>query len=283
MGELDGQVAIVTGGGRGIGRAIAEALTAAGAAVAVVARSVDQLTHTVTAIERDGGRTIAVTADVSDRVAVDQLVAETEQQLGPVDLLVNNAGIGGPAAPLWEADPEAWHRCLDVNLYGPFLCARAVLPGMVERRRGRIINVSSSVSYPAPYYTAYMSAKVALTRLTESLAMETREFGIAIFSISPGGVNTGMAEETRASSWNSKMEAMLGINGEQRWTTPVELSGTLCVALASGVADALSGRHFDVRQDVAALAAEADAVLNEDRFALRIRPNRWVWLPPASS
>ena len=155
--ELVGQVALVTGGGRGIGRAIAQALATAGAAIAVTARSEDQLRETVALIERAGGRALALPADVTDRQAVEHLVADIERQLGPVDVLVNNAGIVGPLGPLWEADPEAWRRCLDVNLYGAFLCARAVLPGMVARRRGRIINMSTAISIPAPYYTAYMS------------------------------------------------------------------------------------------------------------------------------
>ena len=151
--DLGGQVAIVTGGGRGIGSAIAQKLTKAGAAVAVVARSEDQLAETVTLIEGAGGRAIALPVDVTDQQAVERAVAETEQQLGPVDLLVNNAGVPGPPGPLWESDSGEWWWCIEVNLRGPFLCSRAVLPGMVARGRGRIITTASGFGLgPLSYY-----------------------------------------------------------------------------------------------------------------------------------
>ena len=142
---LVGRVALVTGGARGLGRVYALALAEAGAVVAVAARSADLLAETVTEIEAAGGRAVAVPTDVAHRPAVDALVAEVERRLGPVDVLVNNAGIGGPFGPFADTDPDAWWRCLEVNLRGPALCARAVLPGMLLRRRGRIINVTSSL------------------------------------------------------------------------------------------------------------------------------------------
>ena len=141
--DLRGQVAIVTGGGRGLGRTFAHALAAAGAAVAVVARSSDELAEVVASIRELGRRATAITGDVTDRQAVEHVVHETERQLGPVDLLVNNAAILRTPGPLWEVDPDEWWRTMEVNVRGPFLCARAVLPGMIERGRGRIINVAS--------------------------------------------------------------------------------------------------------------------------------------------
>ncbi len=164
--ELAGQVAIVTGGGRGIGRAIAQALAAAGASVAGVARSADQLAETVSSITSANGRAIALTADVMDQSAIEHAVAQTEQQLGPVDLLVNNAGSLVAIGPLWEADPKEWWRDMEINLRGTFLCARAVLPSMVARRHGRIINTSAaalldpcltSQPIPAPRLLFYAS------------------------------------------------------------------------------------------------------------------------------
>src|SRR5579883_635119 len=143
MDELAGRVAIVTGAGRDIGRAIARALAAAGAAVTVVARSTDQVQETAALIGADGGKALPLTADVSDRGAVEQMVAETERRLGAADVLVNNAAIGGPIGPLWETDPDLWQSCLAINLTGPYLCCRAVLPAMLARRRGCIINVAS--------------------------------------------------------------------------------------------------------------------------------------------
>jgi NAD(P)-dependent dehydrogenase (short-subunit alcohol dehydrogenase family) len=140
-GDLTGQVAIVTGGGRGIGRAVAQALAQAGAAVTVASQSAVQLTETVRLIEGAGGRALAVVTDVTQPAAVTAMVETTETQLGPVDLLVNNAGITGPIGPLWDVDPEAWWEVVAVHLRGTFLCTRAVLAQMVARRQGRIINM----------------------------------------------------------------------------------------------------------------------------------------------
>ena len=270
--ELDGQVAIVTGGGRGIGRAIAEAFAAAGAAVVVSARSAEQLEATVATITAAGGRALAVPADVTDQGDVERLVAETERSFGPVDVLVSNAGVAHPIAPLWEIEPEDWRRTLEVDLYGPFLCARAVLPGMIRRGGGRIINMSTAVGGRGiPYYSGYAAAKTGLTYLTECLAVETAEHGIAVFSVHPGGVDTDMAAATRASAWNRKTEDYLGIDPATRWTTPAERIARLCVALASGRADSLTGRHLTVRQDLDALVQQTDQIVEGDLYVLRLR------------
>src|SRR5262245_52379516 len=133
MKKLTGQVAIVTGGGRGIGKAIALGLAKAGCSVAVVARAHDQLAETVKQVTQPGSRAISVTADDSDPDAVQKMVLEVEETLGSVDLLVNNAGLAGPIGPTWETAPDDWWRCLEVNLRGPMLCSRAVLPGMITR------------------------------------------------------------------------------------------------------------------------------------------------------
>jgi NAD(P)-dependent dehydrogenase (short-subunit alcohol dehydrogenase family) len=268
MGDcLVGQVALVTGGGRGIGRAVAEALAAAGAAVMVTARSSDQLAETESCIEAAGGRVVALPTDVADPAAVAGLVAAAERRLGPIDLLVNNAGTSGTPGPLWEADPDEWWRCLEVNLRGPMLCARAVLPGMVARRRGRIVNVaSSSATFAMPYLSAYFASKTALVRLTEVLALEAREHGVGVFALDPGSVRTAMSQ------------ASLGSPAGQRWLPGLadhprigpEPAARLCLRIAAGDADALSGRYISVHDDLDALIRRAQQVSEGDLYTLRL-------------
>jgi NAD(P)-dependent dehydrogenase (short-subunit alcohol dehydrogenase family) len=270
MGPLAGQIAIVTGGGRGIGQAITEALAAAGVGVAVAARSKDQLQQTVSTIRAAGGRAISVIADVTDIPAVEQMVRRTEAELGPVDLLVNNAAIAGPIGPLWECDPEEWWRGVETNLCGPLLCCRAVLPGMIARNRGRIINLASATALaPTPYMSAYVCAKAALLRLTDCLAseLEAAQAAVSVFAVSPGAVRTQMQEEALASP------------AGQKWIAPfftgmtfgtADRIAALAVCLASGRADVLSGRFFSVGDDVNELVRQAERIRQNNLYSLRL-------------
>jgi NAD(P)-dependent dehydrogenase (short-subunit alcohol dehydrogenase family) len=266
--RLDGQVAIVTGGGRGIGRAIAEGLASAGAAVAVLARSQDELAQTVTLIERAGGRAIAVVADVADRHAVEAAVRRTERELGPVDLLVNNAAVATPVGPAWEVDPDAWWRTVEVNLRGPFLCARAVLPGMIQRRAGRIVNIVAVAAFnTAPFMSAYGGSKAALVSFTDDLAAETREHGISVFAIRPGLVQTRMQDELTASPYLQRRRS-----GQAPALVPAERAADAVVFVATGKADALTGRFIDVtRDEIAELAQRANEIVRDDLLAMRLR------------
>jgi NAD(P)-dependent dehydrogenase (short-subunit alcohol dehydrogenase family) len=271
--DFTGQVAIVTGGGRGIGRAIAQALAAAHAAVAVVARSQAEIDETASLINGSGGKALAIRADVADRSAVEAMAHRVEQELGAVDLLVNNAGIICTVGPTWESDPDEWRRVIDVNLYAPFLCARAVLPGMIERKRGRIVNVSSIAGmWPIPYGNSYATTKTALVRFAESLAEETQELGIKVFSIDPGSIRTAMLayliESEEAQKWRPgahQYDVEVGV-----WNS-LEGAAGLVMLLASGKADSLSGRFFSVEDDMAQVVAQAEKVVQDDLFALRVR------------
>ncbi|MBI1852751.1 MAG: SDR family oxidoreductase [Planctomycetes bacterium] len=270
---LGGHVAIVTGGGRGIGRATARGLAAAGAAVVVVARTIDEIESVADEIRRGGGNATAVRADVTNVGAVQRMVAETERIFGPPDLLVNVAGVAQPFGPAWQVDPEDWWRCLEVNLRGPFLCARAVLPVMIARRRGRIINVSSgSGTVAIAHASAYVTSKTALIRFSEVLALEVREHGVAVFAIEPGTVRTSMTEDALQSAEARKWLPWFPAIFEEKRDVTAEHSAELIVSLASGMADALSGRFISRADDLTRLVADADAIRSSTALTLRIAP-----------
>lgn len=266
-----GQVVIVTGGGGVIGRAICEAFARAGALVTVAELSTELLAGTVSRIEEDGGRALGIRVDVTDGTAVEQMVAQVERELGPVDLLVNNAGRLGAIGPLWEVDPDEWWSACEVNLRGVMLCARAVLRGMVARRRGRIINLSSgSVLEPIANFSAYPVSKTAVTRLTEHLAADCREYGLSIFAIRPGSVDSPMARQTWESpagqKWTGHFREMYSSGA-----VPPELAARLCLELASGKADRLSGCYIELTDDLDELVGRADEIAAGGLHTLRIR------------
>jgi 3-oxoacyl-[acyl-carrier protein] reductase len=252
--ELEGQVALVTGGGRGIGRMIARELADAGMRVAVAARSAAQVEETAKEI---GG--LAVTADVSKEEDVDEMVATVERELGPIDLLVNNAGVGLQGNLPWEEEPADWWHIFEINVLGAYLCSRAVLRGMVERGHGRIVNTGSGASYlpmggGGP--TAYGASKAALGRFAELLAGQVARYGISVFVFSPGLVRTDMTEP---------------FGDDMPWTPP-ELAPRLVRVLASGRADKLAGRYIHAEHDdIEALIERADEIVERDLNAIRVQ------------
>jgi 3-oxoacyl-[acyl-carrier protein] reductase len=251
-GELQGQVALVTGGGRGIGRSIALELAGAGAGVAVAARSADEIRETA---EEIGG--LAIECDVSNRESVERMVARAESELGPIDLLVANAGISIDEPAAWEVEPADWWHVFEVNVLGVYFCCRAVIPGMLARGRGRIVNVASGAAYlPGSRSTAYSASKAAVHRFSETLANQLEPHGIPVFSISPGLVRTRMTDD---------------FGDDAPWTPP-ELAPRLVRALASGRLDRLAGRYLHAEHDdVGDLVARADEIVANDLNAIRLR------------
>lgn len=267
MDALGGQVAIVTGAGRGFGRAIAKGLAANGAAVALMARSRDDLDAVAHEIELAGGRSFAAPADVTDRAAVERAVKDAEAALEPITLLISCAGIGSPYGPVGIVDPDEWWNAQAVHLRGPLLLASALLPGMRERRRGRIVTISAIAgNRVTPNLSAYGMGKNAQIRLVQHIAAEQKDCGISAFAIEPGTAITDLAESTIASPdaqrWLPGMVAALTkMRDEKRDPAPVFARCVeMCVALASGRYDALSGRYLEPWDDFDALLREIKPV-----------------------
>lgn len=197
--KLQGQVAIITGGGRGIGAAAALRLAEAGAAVVITARSEEQINAVAETIRQAGGQAIGVPADVSDREQVEEVVESALDQFGRVDILVNNAAVIWPIEPTAEVDPDEWAYNIFVNLVGPFHLIHNVLPLMQEQGYGRIVNISSGAAVrPVLGWSAYSAAKAGLESLTLSLAYELRGTPLTVNALRPGDVDTEMQADIRS-------------------------------------------------------------------------------------
>jgi NAD(P)-dependent dehydrogenase (short-subunit alcohol dehydrogenase family) len=261
-GTLAGQVALVTGAGRGIGREIALGLAAEGMAVGLVGRTLSTLTETLKACVREGAKGVAVTADVARPGAVREAVRSIERDLGPIDLLVNNAGqIDRSEVPLWEVDPAQWWQVVEVNLRGPFNLMRSVLPGMVERRRGRILNLNSGFAVrPDGHYTAYATSKGALLQLSDNIADSLAAHHVVVLDISPGAVATDMTA------------GMPMFAGMKEWNS-LPYMVAVAVDAARGRFDALHGRFVHAgRDNLEHLVELAGEIRELDARTLRLRP-----------
>jgi NAD(P)-dependent dehydrogenase (short-subunit alcohol dehydrogenase family) len=239
MPDLGGLVALVTGASAGIGRHLAEGLAARGAAVAGLARGADRLRSAMAEVAAaTGSRTLAVPVDVTDAAAVGAAVAEVTGELGPVGLLVNNAGLVDAAeVPLWDADPDQWWSVVESQVRGPFLLARAVVPGMVAAGGGRVVGLASGMGTRGdPLYSAYSAGKTAQMRITESIDLAGAAHGVRAFDLAPGVVDTAM---TRAMPMHA---------GRTEWTRPADVVD-LVVAIAAGELDQWSGRFFRAGAD----------------------------------
>jgi NAD(P)-dependent dehydrogenase (short-subunit alcohol dehydrogenase family) len=249
--KLKGKVTIVTGAGRGIGKAIALAFAEEGADVIVVSRNLSEVEETAAQIKALGRRALALRADVSKKEEVACTVDSAIKEFGGIDILVNNAGIQGPIGPMVGNDIERWVETINVNLIGTFLCTKAVLPFMIERRQGKIINLSGGgATSPRPYFSAYASSKAAVVRLTETLAEELKPYNIQVNAIAPGAVNTRLLDEVlEAGEVVGKQELTKAIKQKQEGGVPPEKVAELAVFLASSKSDGLSGRLISLLWD----------------------------------
>jgi 3-oxoacyl-[acyl-carrier protein] reductase len=229
--SFDPRSAIVTGASQGIGRATALALVRHGVAVALAARRADALAAVASEARELGGRAIAIPTDVSDEVGVATLVERSARELGPIDLLVNNAGTV-ERSEVVEMETGAWNRVIAVNLTSAFLCTRAVLRQMIPRGRGRVVNVSSiSGTLGTPKLSAYCASKWGLLGFAKATAEELRDKGVQVFSVCPGSVRTPMLQK--------------GLPGATPRMEPEDVASVI-VYLATEAPDAMTGASLDV-------------------------------------
>lgn len=242
--KLKGKIAIITGGSRGIGKAVAKAFLENGASVMLSARSKEELEATRTELTR-GGRNVEIfPADVSKKTDVKALVKKTLDTFGAVDILVNAAGTYGAIGPVASVDLEKWKEAFTINLFGTVDVIQEALPVFVKAGRGKIINFSGGGDGPFPHFTSYSSSKVAVVRFTESLAKEVKENNIDVNAVAPGAVNTKILEDGLKAG-----EKLVGKETYERFLkqkkeggVSPEKAAALCVFLASGDSDGLSGK-----------------------------------------
>jgi NAD(P)-dependent dehydrogenase (short-subunit alcohol dehydrogenase family) len=253
IGGLNGLVAVVTGGNRGIGRAIALAMAAAGASVAVAARNEESLRGVGAEIEAAGSEALTVRCDVSLPASVDAMADAVLARFGGADVVVANAGIAGPTKPLHAITPEEWRECIATDLDGVYLTFRRFVPGMIERRRGSLIAISSITGKrPLGQRTPYAAAKMGVIGLVRTLAMELGPYGVRVNSVCPGAVEGPRIEDVIRAQAHTR--GISEVEARSQFTEPAALKrlvlaeevAAACVFLASDAAAAITGEDLNI-------------------------------------
>ena len=239
MGNLSGQVTFITGAGRGIGKAISELFAAEGAIIAAAARSEDEIDAVCSDIKSRGGNAMPVVMDLQSEESIKSAVSKVQSELGPIDILINNAAIL-TLSSIAETSTQAWDDIMSTNMRGLFITCREVLPAMMERKTGRIINIGSLAGRRGyPEQGAYCTSKHALVGFTKVLALETQSYGIRVNMLSPGGVLTDLSSGLRASRGESE--------DSPEWMTSEEVAQAafyLCNQNGAAVTDELVLRRY---------------------------------------
>jgi NAD(P)-dependent dehydrogenase (short-subunit alcohol dehydrogenase family) len=270
--ELLGKIAIITGGGRGIGRAIALAFAREGASIAVAARTRHEIDETSVCIRELGCSALSIKTDVSKWDDVVHLVNCTQETLGTVDILVNCAGVQGPIGSMVDNEVAEWIESIQINLVGVFLCTKAVMPIMLAKRFGKIINLSGGgAATPRERFTSYSAAKAGVIRLTESLSKEVADYNIQVNAIAPGPCKTRMIEQILAAGERAGAKGLEEAKRQmETGGTPLNIPADLAVFLASAKSGSLTGRLISaVHDDWRRMAVQAVQIAGSDAYTLR--------------
>lgn len=271
--RLENRVALITGAGRGIGKAIALAYAQEGANLALAARTPGELEETAEQAEAKGAAVCVIPTDVTDQAQVKNMAAAVLERFSRIDVLVNNAGIAGPVGPLQDNDVASWIQAVQVNLVGTFLCCREVLPAMLRQGRGKIINLSGAGgSFSWGQLSAYCSSKAGVVRLTETLGLELADTNIQVNALGPGSINTKMWEELRDSAQEAGADYIYEVG--QRVTSgggaSLEQVVELAVFLASDDSGKLSGRLISsTLDDFSSLPPRIPDIMASDTYLVR--------------
>jgi len=270
--RLRSEVAVVTGAGRGIGRAIAEMQAQEGAKVALIARTAAEVEAVADAIRAKGGAARAYVLDIVDREAVARAFAAVEADLGPISLLTNNAGAFSAYGPIWTVDPDDWQRDVETNIFGTFNCCRAALPAMIGRGRGRVIVMTGGGTATSfPMGSGYAASKAGLLRLAECVADTLAGTGVLVFAMDPGLVRTAMTERQLTSAAGRAYLTDIPRLFEKGIDVPPTLAALLSVEIGVGRFDRLAGRMLmAARGDLDLDASAIDAIVASDLRSLRV-------------
>lgn len=270
--EIVGKTVIITGGGRGIGRAIAEELARIGARVVISARSADQLDQTASDIRACGGEVLAVEADVTSASDTSSLTARALDAFGSIDILINNAGAFKAVGPVWETDIDCWWSDITTNVLGPMHCCQAVLPHMIQSGAGIIINMcGGGADRPFLGASGYGTSKAALMRFTDTLAFELEHAGhpVQVYGFDPGLVRSEMTlkvtQDPAAGVWIPGMREWL----DKGMDHPAHESAEAIARLISISCPAITGRLFTYRQDFTEIARRAEEIRARDTYQIR--------------
>ncbi len=270
--KLKDQTTVVTGAGRGIGRATAIAQAREGARVALISRTAGEIEAVAAEINSNGGEARAYALDITDHAATARVFDAIAADLGPVDLLTNNAGSFAGIGPIWEVDPDTWWRDVEINIRGTFNCCRAVVPSMIERGKGRIINLGGGGAAGSfPHGSGYGASKAGVVRFSESFGDSLAGTGVLVFAMDPGLVRTAMTEfqltEPAGQAFLSEISDLF----EQKIDVPPTRAADLSVEIGSGRFDRMAGRLLmAARGDLDLSDADIARIVDEDLRSLRV-------------